>query len=289
MRNNILQRIGRLLFGLEYPPGHFYSSVPDRRYVMDKADRIFSVPESIEGIDLNTDSQLSLLKQLKNYYGDVPFPEKKDPGFRYYYDNRFYSYGSAVYLYCMMRHFKPKRIVEAGNGFSSALMMDVSDIYFDGNIDFTFIDPDHSRLHSLMRKSDALKIEIVNQDIQDVGLSVFSSLTENDILFIDSSHVSKTGSDVNHIIFEVLPRLKEGVLIHIHDIFYPFEYPKQWILSGKDWNENYLLRAFLTNNSAFRIILFNSYLEHFYRDWFDENMPLPLKRPGGSIWLRKER
>ncbi|MBF0510802.1 MAG: class I SAM-dependent methyltransferase, partial [Candidatus Omnitrophica bacterium] len=121
----------------------------------------------------------------------------------------------------------------------------------------------------------------------DVDVSFFDELGENDILFVDSSHVSKTGSDVNHILFNILPKLNKGVLIHFHDIFYPFEYPKPWVLEGRCWNEDYLLRAFLSYNNSFEIVVFNTFLEHFHEDWFKENMPLCLKNKGGSIWLRK--
>jgi len=113
-------------------------------------------------------------------------------------------------------------------------------------------------------------------------------LKEDDILFIDSSHVSKIGSDLNYIFFEILPHLNSGVLIHFHDIFYPFEYPKKWILErNMVFNENYILRAFLEYNSAFNILIFNDFLQYYYKDWFSENMPLCLKNQGQSIWLRK--
>ncbi|NQS88701.1 hypothetical protein HQ584_02790 [Patescibacteria group bacterium] len=115
----------------------------------------------------------------------------------------------------------------------------------------------------------------------------FKQLKENDILFIDTSHVSKTGSDVNYIFFDILPNLNSGVLIHFHDIFYPFEYPKKKILDGHAFNECYILRAFLQYNTRFKIILFNTFLEHYYEDWFRQNMPLCLRNKGGSIWLRK--
>jgi hypothetical protein len=118
---------------------------------------------------------------------------------------------------------------------------------------------------------------------------LFDQLNENDILFIDSTHVSKTNSDVNKILFEILPRLKRGVLIHFHDIFYPFEYPKEWVLqwNGFGWNEDYILKAFLMYNNQFKIVMFNTFLEHFHKEWFKENMPLCLENEGGSIWLQK--
>jgi len=108
-----------------------------------------------------------------------------------------------------------------------------------------------------------------------------------DILFVDSTHVSKLGSDVNWIFFEILPRLRSGVLVHIHDVFYPFEYPEPWSLEGRSWNEVYILRAFLEYNNQFKILLFPSYAQIFYEQWFRENMPLVLENRGGCMWLRK--
>jgi hypothetical protein len=115
----------------------------------------------------------------------------------------------------------------------------------------------------------------------------FDVLMESDVLFVDSSHVVKVGSDVLDLFFRILPRLKSGVYIHFHDIFHPFEYPKEWIINGKAWNEAYLLRAFLQYNDSFEIVFFNTFLEFFHPGRFHRDMPLCMKNPGGSIWLRK--
>ena len=109
------------------------------------------------------------------------------------------------------------------------------------------------------------------------------------ILFIDSTHVSKIGSDVNSLLFDILPKLNRGVYVHFHDVFYPFEYPQEWVYQGLAWNEAYILRAFLQHNDAFKIVFFNTYLELFYREKFENSMPLCLKNPGGSIWLTKTK
>ncbi len=109
----------------------------------------------------------------------------------------------------------------------------------------------------------------------------------NDILFIDSSHVSKTGSDVNHLLFKILPLLNDGVMIHFHDIFFPFEYPQWWAFEGRAWNEAYLLHAFLAHNRAYQIEFFNTYVIDRYRERIAAEFPLFLKNEGGSLWLRK--
>src|SRR5262249_23749926 len=135
---------------------------------------------------------------------------------------------------------------------------------------------------------DRERIDLRAQMLQDVPLSLFEELGPNDVLFIDSTHVSKIGSDVNHLFFQVLPALRSGVWIHFHDIYYPFEYPREWIYERRAWQEAYLLRAFLQYNSAFSIQFFTTFLETFYTHLFQNDMPLCLVQTGGSIWLRKE-
>ena len=177
----------------------------------------------------------------------------------------------------MMRHFKPARIIEVGSGYSSAVMLDTNEMCLGSRTNMTFIEPFPDRLKSLLKADDYKKCEILVSFVQDIKPVLFSTLEANDIPFIDSSHVSKIGSDVNFILFQVLPILKPGVLIHFHDVYYPFESPEHWILEQKRfWNETYMLRAFLTYNSKFSIINFNSYLQQKFRDWFEINMPFCL-------------
>jgi len=158
----------------------------------------------------------------------------------------------------------------------------------NNSIKCTFIEPYPDLLESLIRKEDKERIEIIPNCLQDVEIEKFKTLEKGDILFIDSTHVSKVNSDVNYLFFNILPELESGVFIHFHDIFYPFEYPSDWIYKGISWNEDYLLRAFLQYNSSFEIVLFNTFLEIFHRDKFQEHMPLCLKNTGGSIWIRKK-
>jgi len=136
----------------------------------------------------------------------------------------------------MIRHLSPKRFIEVGSGYSSCVVLDINELFFDNRISLTFIEPHTELLFSLIKESDKETSKIIPTDLQDVGLEVLSELCPEDILFIDSTHVSKIGSDVNHIFFEILPRLARGVYIHFHDVFYPFEYPKEWIYEGRAWN-----------------------------------------------------
>lgn len=274
---------------MDFPPGHFYSPIVNKNDIKSRKKEVFNIPKEIKGIDLNDAGQMATLKQMKSCYDENRFPEHKTEGTRYYFKNEYYSYSDALFLYNTIRHFKPRNIIEVGSGFSSAVMLDTNDQFFNGSIKITFVEPYPDRLYSLMSTQDKENTTIHEKTIQSIPLETFSQLGENDILFIDSTHISKAGSDVNRAIFDILPRLNKGVLIHFHDIFYPFEYPEHWVLgwSGFGWNETYLLKAFLMHNPDFKVELFNTYLEYFHEDWFKENMPKCLLNRGGSIWIRK--
>jgi predicted O-methyltransferase YrrM len=272
------------------PPGHFYSPLPSLDEVTRDAGRLFGPPPTtLPGIELNEATQLALLEEIKGYYSALPFSPDRSAEHRYFYENPAYSYADAIFLYGMIRHAAPKRIVEVGSGHSSCAMLDTAELFLEGDVDFTFIEPYPGHLLSLLRPDDLGRVTILAQRVQDIALEPFLALQRNDILFVDSSHVMKVGSDVHYLLTEILPRLRPGVYVHIHDVMYPFEYPEGWIRDGRAWNESYALRAFLTFNDAFEIVLFNTYLAHFHRDIFERDMPLCLKNVGGSIWLRRVR
>jgi predicted O-methyltransferase YrrM len=270
------------------PPGHYYSPIPSLEEIKLTEKQIFdNIPRDLPGINLNESAQLGLFHQLLQYYHELPFSDHKKEGLRYFFENPAYSYSDAIFLYCMIRYSQPKKIIEVGSGYSSCLTLDVNELYFHGKISCTFIEPYPDLLLSLIKDSDKEKIEIIPSKLQDVELEKFSELAAGDILFIDSTHVSKFNSDINYILFKLLPYINSGVYIHFHDIFYPFEYPKAWMYEGRAWNEDYILRAFLSYNKDFKIVLFNTYLEHFYKDMFVAEMPLCMKNIGGSLWIQK--
>ncbi len=270
-----------------FPPGHFYSPIPSMDEVRLNEEKIFNVARQISGIDLFERDQLELIKQFVPYYDQLIFTPVKTAGIRYHYDNPNYSYTDAIFLHCMIRHLNPKKIIEIGSGYSSCVMLDTNEFYLDNKISCTFIEPYPELLLSLLKEDDHDRSEIIQSKPQDIEIEKFSSLSEGDILFIDSTHVSKVGSDVNYIFFEILPFLKKGVYIHFHDIFYPFEYPKKLIYKGLAWNEDYILRAFLEYNNSYKVVLFSDFIATFYRDILEQYMPLCLKNTGCNIWLRK--
>ena len=274
-------------FVMESTPGHFGSPIPALKEIRSREAQVFAVPGSVPGVDLRGDAQLALVRRLAAFAADQPFTAQETPGRRYWFENSLFSYGDGLVLHCLLRHLRPRRLVEVGSGFSSAVILDTDELFGDGSLSCTFIDPFPQRLRGLLRPEDDRRHEVVTQFVQQVPLSLFEELGADDVLFIDSSHVSKVGSDVNHLLFEVLPRLAPGVVVHVHDVFYPFEYPREWIYQGRAWNENYLLRAFLMFNAAFEIEIFNSYLAQFHAEEMAASMPLWAKKPGGSLWLRR--
>jgi predicted O-methyltransferase YrrM len=185
----------------------------------------------------------------------------------------------------LFRHLRPRRVIEVGSGLSSALMLDIADRSSE-EIDFVFIEPFAGRLKSLLRSEDLERRELIEKRVQDVPVERFETLRGNDVLFIDSSHVTKIGSDVNYLLFEVIPRLQPGVVVHFHDVFWPFEYPLRWIENGHAWNEAYLLRAFLQYNKTFAVLLFNNLIGTVCADFLAARMPLVLTDRGGSLWLQ---
>lgn len=270
------------------PPGHFYSPIPSLNEVRSNEARIFgSISRNIPGVELRESEQLKLLEGFCQYYESMPFQPHKVQGLRYYYENPAYSYSDAILLHCMIRHLKPRRIIEIGSGFSSCLTLDTNELFFGNSMMTTFIEPYPDLLMSLIKEDDKKRIIVIPQRLQDVSLDTFASLEANDILFIDSTHVSKINSDVNRVFFEILPALSSGVYIHFHDVFYPFEYPKVWIYEGRAWNEIYMLRSFLQCNNEFCVVLMNTFMHHFHEPFFREKFPLCLRNTGGSIWIRK--
>lgn len=269
------------------PPGHVLSPIHSADEVRAREKELYAIPRVMPSLDLNEESQLKLFDELRRFYPEQPFGAKRTPDRRYWFENPAYSYSDAILLYCMIRHLHPKRIVEVGAGFSSAAMLDTNELFCGDSIQCVFIEPEPELFQSLIRPDDASRIKLLTQEVQDVDLEVFAELGANDILFVDSSHVSKVGSDVNHIFFNILPLLRSGVFVHFHDIFYPFEYPLDWVYEGRAWNEAYVLRAFLQYNNQFEIQLFNTFIDWFHKEKYFRDMPLVQKNTGGSIWLKK--
>lgn len=265
----------------------FFSPYPNLEEIRRNEKAIFAHNRPILGIDLREKEQLQILEAIGAVYPSMQFPETKDSRFRYYFDNDAYTYSDGIVLHAMLRLIRPTRLIEIGCGYSSAMILDTNELFLQNQLRLTFIEPYPALLYSLLKPQDRSSVKIVESKLQDVDMAIFEELGEGDILFIDSTHVSKVNSDVNYIFFEVLPRLKNGVHIHFHDIFYPFEYLKEWIYQGWAWQEAYLLRAFLMDNPRYQITYFQSFMFERHRQYFAEHLPLCLKNGGANLWLKK--
>lgn len=282
-------RLSRSENRLFVPPGHFYSPIVNVEEVRPQFDKAPPHPAALPAIDLDGERMLAQWKSLLPHLQDMPFPDQAAPGFRYCFQNPAFSYGDGSILSAMLRHFKPKRLVEVGSGYSSACAMDTIERYLDGRVEVGFVEPYPELLIKLLGAETAESVSIQACGVQHADLLTFTRLEAGDFLFIDSTHVMKTGSDVCHELFTVLPALQSGVFVHFHDIFWPFEYGPEWVLQeNRSWNELYGLRAFLMYNPAFEVVFFNDYFVRHYRDTVQADYPAMLKNSGGSIWLRKK-
>jgi hypothetical protein len=275
--------------GMMSPEGRRpWSDTPSREDVERVRGDWESPSPQLPGVDLNAEQQLDFLQKFGRTAAEVQLATTPDEGWRFYHPNGFYGLGDALVLLGVMRHLSPKRVIEIGCGFSSAVMLDANERFLDGQVAFTLIDPfPDSRLSKLLRPGDLEGISIIQHFLQEVDLSMFESLEGGDILFIDSSHVSKMGSDVNILFFEVIPRLPVGAWIHFHDILYPFEYPPESIDDKRAWSEAYLLRAFLEHNDSFRICFFFDYLRRFHRGAVERALPGSIASRPAHIWLER--
>jgi len=268
---------------------HYYEPLFNPKYIRHSLGKDRFLPS----IDLNIQEQLALLEQF-NYSGELKeLPLEKSTNLEYYYNNYSFLSGDGEFLYNMVRCFRPGKIIEIGSGFSTLMAaMAIQQNTLENrkyDCQFTCIEPFE---HPWLEK---LNVKVLRNLVEDIDLSFFESLNVNDILFIDSSHIIKPQGDVLFLFMHVLPVLKPGVIIHIHDIFTPKDYLEDWVI-GKNrfWNEQYLLEAFLSFNEKFKIIGALNFLRHFHYRELSEKCPIlkmqidrGLQREPGSFWIKK--
>jgi hypothetical protein len=271
-----------------FPPGHFHSPIPDREELRRRRDDLFGTPPAeLPGIDLAVPAQLALLERLSEAARPSGLRPVPGPENRYGYENTVFGACDASVLDAVVRHFRPARLVEVGSGHSTCVVLDARDD-LGGRPALTLVEPWPERLEALVRPGDLDRVTLVRERVEEADRALFAGLEAGDVLFIDSTHVSRIGSDVNVLLLEVLPALKPGVLVHVHDVFHPFDYPEEWVVGrGWFWNEAYLLRALLAGGGAFEVVFFVSYLQRFHRSLLETRLPLCAVGAGGSIWLRK--
>jgi len=183
----------------------------------------------------------------------------------------------------MVRHFKPNLIIEVGSGYSSLLSAQAGQK--NGNTELICIEPYPAEV--LKKGFPGLK-QLVTTRVQDMDPTFFEQLQAGDILFIDSTHVVQIGSDVNFLFLEVLPRLKPGVIVHIHDIYLPAAGRRDWVMENtRFWNEQYLLQAFLIMNKGYEVLFANYYVSGRYLQDLKATFPHSPYWHGSSFWMRR--
>jgi hypothetical protein len=229
-------------WGYHIRPIHYYEPIPDFRAItVEQITRRREFP----AIDFRWDEQLALLNEIAAYRDELSTLE-------FDFDNGFFSGFDAAVYYSLIRHLKPQRVIEIGGGYSTRLA--ASALRGDGKL--ICIEPYPERLNGV-----GPSVELIQKRVEEIDVDFFSCLEANDVLFIDSSHAVKFGSDVCYEFLELLPRLAPGVWIHVHDIFFPHDYPAEWLIERRmALNEQYLLEAFLSFNEEFQVTLANYWL-----------------------------
>ena len=248
-------------------------------------------PRTIRGLDLNLPEQLQILEAFKVDDGVdavlARLPLEREGADSFYYHNEWFESGDAEFLFHMVRHFKPRNIVEIGGGYSTLMARHA----IQKNID---ADAAYACHHVCIEPFEQQWLEqtgavVIRDRVEVADAKLFSALQKNDLLFIDSSHVIRPQGDVLFEYLELLGTLNSGVIVHVHDIFTPRDYPEQWVLNdAKLWNEQYLLEAFLAYNSEFRVIGALNYLWHNSREELARVCPVLAQDPDReprSFWF----
>jgi hypothetical protein len=254
-------------WGYHIRPIHYYEPLPDFRSITaEQINRRRTYP----GIDFNWDEQLTVLNKLSTYNDELREIE-------FDFDNGYFTGLDAAVYYSLIRHLQPQQIIEIGGGYSTQIADKA--LTRNGTGKLTCIEPYPERLNGL-------RIDLITKRVEEIDVDFFSALKANDILFIDSSHTVRFGSDVCYEFLDILPRLAPGVWIHVHDIFFPHDYPAEWLINRRQaFNEQYLLEAFLSFNKSFSVQLANNWLHLDHPDdagrlWTNALSP-------SSFWMKR--
>ncbi len=270
--------------GLHVTPVHFYQPVPDTRTI---PETTWGRQSELAGVDMNDSVQLDLLRncfpRFRDEYEQLPSAPTGDPT-QFHLNNALFAGTDALVTYCMVRHFRPRLIVEVGSGYSSLISGQAA--AKNGDSSLICIEP--FPVEVLVKGFPGLR-SLIKKKVEDIELEFFSQLKAGDILFIDSSHTVRIAGDVNYLFLEVIPRLNPGVIVHVHDIMLPYEYSRAWVMDElRFWTEQYLFQAFLAFNSDFEVLMANNYLAARYLDEFKATFPHSQWWGGGSFWIRRK-
>ena len=278
--------------GFHITPNHFSSPIPE---VSALQNDLWAQPSELPGVNINEAGQLQLLSSFSASFKDEyeSFPRQKtDVPYQYYVHNVWFDTVDGEILYCMVRHFKPARIIEIGSGNSTylsaqALLRNSEEGGRQGELIACEPYP-----NEVLKAGFPGLTRLLTTEVEKLPLSDFEKLQENDILFIDSSHILRIGGDVYYEFLEILPRLKKGVVVHIHDIFSPSEYPREWVMDEHTFcTEQYLLQAFLAFNDSFEVLWGGHYMHLNHPDKLEKAFS-SYRREGKSprsFWIRRIR
>lgn len=256
--------------GVQILPNHFYSPVPDLRWLK-QTRNTWARKSEMPGVATDLEDQVGLLRRVclpyrEEYEGNTVYQDAVE-----HKAGSGYGYVEAQALHGVIRHFNPRRVIEVGSGVSSyciAAALDRNAEETGQRARMTCIEPypaDHLRALP--------SVELREQPVQEVPVSIFEELDAGDLLFIDSSHAVKTGSDVNFVVLEVLPRLRPGVVVQVHDIYFPYDYSPDVLQTLFHWNETALYHAYLVHNDRVRILFCLSQLHHERPDALRRSSP----------------
>lgn len=271
--------------GYHFQRNDFYSPLNDCGFLDTNKDLWKSRPPSI-AVDWNRDGQLATARMVAQFVTELSdIPDRHPPGkVEYCWQNDFWNNADAIVQYGLLRALQPRRVVEVGCGWSSLLMKRALDRN-DVRCAVTQIEPYPNPELFAHFPRDWEHHPCI---LQRAPFGPFEALQEGDICFYDGSHCAKVASDVNWFFFEILPRLAPGVIIHLHDIFLPEDYPDEWIFErGQTWNEQYVLQAFLMNNKDYEILIANRYLWKRESANLDQLYQGIQPSYGCSFWMRK--
>jgi hypothetical protein len=272
-----------------FPDGHFYSPVVDPDDIARRRAQIWPAEPAVRGIDFDDESHTHLLCDVfPGLLQDFDYPEEGNEDAsdgRFFVRNSQFSWLDCRALFVLLRHWRPRRMIEVGSGFSTLLAADVNRRFLGGRLVLTCIEP-YPRPFLVAGVPGVT--ELVQERLELTDPSRFETLEAGDVLFIDSSHVAKTGSDVNTLYFEVLPRLAAGVHVHVHDIFLPDDYPPDWVIGeNRSWNEQYVVRALLMDSTRYRPVFGCAYAQRRHADLVAAALGRAPGRGfgGGSLWI----
>jgi hypothetical protein len=267
-----------------------YGPIPDTALLARK-EGLWEKESELAGVDMNLEGQLEFLRNVvASYAAECDYPKQKtDVPYEYFVQNNYFGLSSAMVLHSTIRHFKPRTIIEVGSGNSTYVSARACRLNREQGHETELIAIEPYPNPTIKKGFPGLS-RLVTKRVEDVGLELFGRLGENDILFIDTSHVVKIGADVNFLFLEVLPRLNKGVIVHVDDIFFPFHYPKEWVINERRfWTEQYLLQAFLIFNNTFQVTWCDTYVRHKAYDDLEKVIPGTPRfdEDSSSFWMRK--